>query len=461
MADFSWLVPHFAEDVSRPASALFHVLSSRPGPFELRGSGGISPTGIQLSEQTSFGGRVIYTGSVGLRDLKADAIYNVDLCASGQATIFDRARVRTMPDDIGGEKSPLRIFLGSCFSQSTATPDGNHVLGLHEVLRNDPPHLKFLCGDQVYLDIPVHELIPHELGAMQRFVLNKYLANWGALGRASSWFGSLLRIGSSIFMSDDHEFWNNYPNTAIYAPSLFDDDRRRAFKDAAHKALTLFQRVPPSMRVIQVGRGKTQLTLIAIDGRVHRGEDRAHRIQDLERLHSTLRTCPGPAVIVLSQPLFDGAHRSRLKRWFSTHITDLALADFEDYRELVLAIAACPHDVCVLSGDIHGGRISAQRGAQHTVYEVIASPLSLVGPAQAFGGKLPENEYPDLEGTHAKYRVQEQPRYGPIQRNHGALLSFSRIGRDYKVYVRYVGAGGGENLVADEIKTTFTLRSKP
>jgi hypothetical protein len=461
MADFAWLLPHLDERAaSNTDNALFHVLSSHAGPFEVRSGAGTATQVLHLSERTTFGGRAIHGGSVKLTGLAPNSVYDVELSPAGVRSVADRARIRTFPEDIGGEKNPFRLFIGSCFSRSTASEDGNNVLGLHDLLRADPPHLKILCGDQVYLDIPVAERIPHDQAAMQRFVLDKYLTNWGELGRGSSGFGDLLRTGSSLFTCDDHEFWNNYPNAAIYAPSLYDATRRQTFSDSAQRALKLFQRIPPSIRVVKLGRGANRLTLITLDGRLYRSASRAHRSDDLKLLASTLRTCPGPALIVLSQPLLDSAHNSRIKRWFATHVMDLHLADFADYRELVAAIAACPHDVCVLSGDIHGGRITAQSGARHTLYEVITSPLSLVGPSKQWGGALPENEYPDLEGTHEKYRPAGQPRCGPIQHNQGALLSLSRIGRDYRVYVRYIAPSSGRDLLPDPVKTTFTLRSQ-
>ena len=82
---------------------------------------------------------------------------------------------------------------------------------MQAITREVQPDLKFLCGDQVYLDFPSFLLgIPYDRKLQARLFLSKYLQNWGDPQR----LGSVLEEGATWFCADDHEYWNNFPNAA-------------------------------------------------------------------------------------------------------------------------------------------------------------------------------------------------------------------------------------------------------
>lgn len=471
MAAFPMLIPLLhADSGARSSGALFRVLSDSNAALELRGgnaAAGAAPVG-KLAP-IKFGRVTVYGGDVSLSGLSENTRYEVTLHAVGRAAELDRALVQTWPGELRADGADFRLFLGSCFSLKTIR-GGANLKGLHGKLWSSAPHLKVFCGDQVYLDIPLREPVPRDADALQELILAKYVTNWQQDDQESH-YGKLLRAGSSTFMSDDHEFWNNYPYTPFYKPALRGllDGRQLAtdFKQTALRALGLFQQVPPGLRIFQLTKAEPSLTLITLDGRYARTPQAAHSPSDLSALCKALRACRGPVILVLSQPLFADAHDGRLSNFLATHITDRGLPDFPDYRTLVEAIAAFPHDVLILSGDIHNGRIGAQRaqfGNRHVVYEVVASPLSLVLPAASFGSSVLESPYPDLDDDKPKYAAagpNESFVRPPIQTNHGALLSFSRLDRGFRVRVSHLRCDSGAPVSLKDDPATITLRSLP
>jgi len=69
------------------------------------------------------------------------------------------------------------------------------------------PDVKFLCGDQVYIDTPPnYAWAPRERAELLDKFLGDYIDTWSERGLLP-----LLRQGATYFTSDDHEFWNEYP----------------------------------------------------------------------------------------------------------------------------------------------------------------------------------------------------------------------------------------------------------
>ena len=459
-ADTAWLVPHLdptpGADPSRAVRCWLFALA--PGGYRVRTSAG-HELQTELIDAARYGERTIYARFVDLTGLAPDTVYELSLLRQVNERVLDRALVRTWPTALGGSERPFRLFLGSCFATRSRTRGGNQVGGLVNVLRKRDaiPHLKLLCGDQVYLDSPVAERVPDSEPQIRQLLLDKYLTNWGAREPSTSQFGALLRTGSNLMLSDDHEFWNNYPMPAIYAPRLAPllggAERAGWFVTAARELLAQFQGVPPLFRHYQLAG----VSLIALDGRRRRSATRAHPPELLRQLAGALAQARGPVLLVLGQPLFEPAAARRAARWVRSHITDLTLADLDDYRELVQLIAKTGKDVMVLSGDIHGGRVTSVRSARQNIFEVVSSPLSLVTPSLRYRDELPTDEYPDLPGTHPKYtRIMAQQ--GPVTGNQGALLCLSRRGDALDVTVEFMESHSGTKLKPPGLPS-FTLRS--
>jgi len=95
------------------------------------------------------------------------------------------------------------------------------------------------------------------------------------------------------------------------------------------------------------------------------------------RLIGWLKALKGPGVLVMSQPIL----MPRVNQLDSNK--ERTLVDFEQYVPLVKAMAKCGHDVVLLCGDVHWGRVArAPIGdTGHYLYEIVSSPLSLISAA--------------------------------------------------------------------------------
>jgi hypothetical protein len=75
------------------------------------------------------------------------------------------------------------------------------------------PDIKFMVGDQVYLDVGLDSLSPQTNELRQR-VTEDYAKHWQALG-------SMLASGGIWMLPDDHEYWKNHPFYDSLLPTLF------------------------------------------------------------------------------------------------------------------------------------------------------------------------------------------------------------------------------------------------
>ena len=89
-----------------------------------------------------------------------------------------QAKFSTLPGTLPrfGDR-PLAVLLGSCYYKKR---DRGVASLMRAITREVQPDLKFLCGDQVYLDFPSFLLgIPYNRRHQARLFLSKYLQNWG------------------------------------------------------------------------------------------------------------------------------------------------------------------------------------------------------------------------------------------------------------------------------------------
>jgi len=288
-----------------------------------------------------------------------------------------------------GER-PFTVLLGSCYF-------GDRDLGLsattdamsHEVSVG----LKILCGDQVYLDFPSFVLgVPFDEKGKANLFLSKYLKNWGEPSR----YRSLLQEGATYFTSDDHEFWNNFPNPATIIAPTWTQAGRDEFERVARRMFEDFQSDPAQgvqiCRQFNVG----SLSFMIADTRWRRqlGDDTFMPDADLQTVVRWLENLNGPGVLVVGQPVFADPQTGfigGLKRKFA----DRSLSDYRQYQELSTALLAAKRSVLILTGDVHYPRVAdgVRPGETAEVVEIIASPAALVaGPhaqTQDAAGRFP------------------------------------------------------------------------
>ncbi len=253
------------------------------------------------------------------------------------------------------------IGLGSCFYNHR---DGGRAAAAYQALyeRGRPtvrPDVTMLVGDQVYLDIGFDSLslIPQEI---RERIANDYALHWQALG-------SMLSRGGTWMLPDDHEYWNDYPFVDALLPTLWAlnvGSVRKHWTNAASDGVRNVQ-CSPMVETFTLGE---DLSVCLADLRSHRSEQELlpqgafHTLLDWAR-H---RACPG--VLVISQPLI--VEPDRFERNLRSYESS--------YARLLEALGSASHDVVVLSGDVHFGRIASvpigTRGAR--LIEIVSSPMS-------------------------------------------------------------------------------------
>lgn len=276
----------------------------------------------------------------------------------------------TLGSSLNDYPKGLNVAMGSCFAEEY---DGGSVsrayTGLYRAkIEEMSPHFNFLLGDQVYLDVGVDSLSPvsHEI---QERIAGDYANNWHALR-------GVFKHGATWFLADDHEFWNNYPVVSGPYPfiqALRLDHVKQAWERTAREAVDSIQRVK-NIRFFGIGN---DLSFCIADFRSRRTETHLLEDRDFEQVLSWVAALTSPGVLVLSQPLADTYGKE-----------DKKLPDYEQYHQLLRAMQQSSHDILVLAGDLHCGRICSfefveanAKNTRRVMHEVVASPLSnLCGP---------------------------------------------------------------------------------
>ncbi|GAB1260467.1 metallophosphoesterase family protein [Aurantivibrio plasticivorans] len=272
------------------------------------------------------------------------------------------AYFKTLPSRIPTKSQvPFTIGLGSCFYNHR---DGGQAAGAYQALYergndNVKPDVTFLTGDQVYLDIGFDSLSRRPEEIRQR-IGDDYAAHWQALG-------GILNRGGTWMLPDDHEYWNDYPFHDSLIPQLLAlklSKVRKAWTDASKDAVKNIQR-SPKVEFLKFG---DDLSICLADLRSYRSKSNFLPSKPFNELVSWAESLKGPGVLVIPQPLI-----------VKTNNTERNLLSFKSqYKRLLEALGSSGHDIVVLSGDVHFGRIaSCQLGNNGaTLTEIISSPMS-------------------------------------------------------------------------------------
>lgn len=258
-------------------------------------------------------------------------------------------------------RDAFTIGLGSCFYHHR---DGGRAAASYKALyergsNTVRPDVTMLVGDQVYLDSGFDSLSLIKEEIRER-IADDYALHWQALG-------SMLSRGGTWTLPDDHEYWNDYPFTDSLLPTLLALKLRHVRKHwtkAASDGVKNVQRSP----VVESFTLGDDLSVCLADLRSYRSR---HELLPEAPFKTLLdwagyRACPG--VLVLPQPLI--VEQNKVERNLRSYETQ--------YARLLEALGSVSHDVVVLSGDVHFGRIASvpigTRGAR--LVEIISSPMS-------------------------------------------------------------------------------------
>lgn len=357
-------------------------------------------------------------------------------------------RWQTLPSRIA-EQGTAFIF-SSCFWQND---DGGHLWkAIQTVMKYESPRpaFKMLIGDQVYLDYPLDF---NPFSSPESVISNRYEQYWG-----DATYRDVMLSTPNFFMCDDHEYWNDYPETQVHLARSHGSDRDTyaALADQYYDSFQLKLQV-------RTKRWYTfeihPASFFVSDTRSQRdfhtepdGDSNFMPKQQWADLEAWQQRLTGPGFLVIGQPLLqaDGDWR------------DHSLSNFtSDYERLLKIIENSfqgkneqgkRHDIVVLSGDIHTGRFARAsipiRGSSRLRFaelnELIASPSSRVGP---FLGEPKPVRPPDrippspVSNGRTRWRVNrsmESSYFETIENNIGVLRMFPAERRPFKLRVEFV-----------------------
>lgn len=330
--------------------------------------------------------------------LSPDSAYRLTVTLAGGSTATGASR--TLPDAVP-PGTPFTFALGSCHCLAR-DPGGWGAFFPPDPHRDggpDPVRLRLLCGDQIYMDLTPGGGGPILFGAPDPW--DRYRDQW-----ATARYGEFLRRAPTLVMADDHEFWNDYPHANVHLP-WSESDRGGPLGAAMDRAYSVFQTAlnvapgplpaaPEDLATLLRRDARTfgfsagPLRFFLLDTRTARtrfdaSPPRCARPAWLAAALRWLRGLDGPGVLVVSQPLVEDA--AGWVRRLTHTMLDVNLPDYAaDFAALWDGLFEAPHDVLVLSGDIHWSRVYAVRRAAspgRRVFEVTSSPLA----------KIPQGSY--------------------------------------------------------------------
>lgn len=137
------------------------------------------------------------------------------------------------------------------------------------------------------------------------------------------------------------------------------------------------------------------LSFFIADVRMHRSDNFSSFLApgDMEKLSRWVKGLKGPGVLCLGQPLLVKPKKTGAGR----KLIDSNLADHKQYGALVKALRRSEHDIVMVTGDVHLGRIAEtplNPSAGARLIEVIASPMALVDVKAANSWEIGKDKSP-------------------------------------------------------------------
>jgi hypothetical protein len=393
-------------------------------------------TQLTIDDELPAEERTVWVQTIRLAGLSSGQRHELEATVGAERA---RCMGSTLPARLPGPLDPpFVVLLGSCFASYRAAEGlpGRTVAGLPP---DYTPHVKLLIGDQVYLDNPAWEILPRARGGLATRLLRKYLDTWGQ-GDNDTGFAAILARGSTWFLADDHEFWNNHPN---WSPLLATrgPNARSMWASIATQLFAGFTGRPVAALTQPQRFAVGPVEFYLADTRFGRqpGDAQFMTTAALDDLTDWLRA-PGqqwPSVLVLAAPLF-----TEPSGWLGATFADRTLANFAQYPVLADAILESPRSLLVLAGDVHFGRVAVvRRRSDLELVEIVASPLALV--SELVGGKFTDAppQFPVRVGRQPRQRVEQpvwrdwrRPERGLVT-DHFYTLSFTGTERSVTVHL--------------------------
>jgi hypothetical protein len=285
-------------------------------------------------------------------------------------------KIRHFPETLSHD-AWFRILLVSCFHQAE-----NHQALVTQTYLNIPTaerqDLSLFMGDQVYLDLPTLNNYPDNEAKLAARFERYYKTNW------TTYFGldALLKSAPAVFCADDHEYWNNFPHRSPIIQNSWKKNSRQRWKSAADQLFDAFQCATPANRGDNIEIDVNPLSIMVLDQRTHRAEDRSATLapSGLEHLNDWVDRLIDEkkiGAVVTGQSLLD-----KPVGQFQGAVADWLLSNYRDYVGIVTALqrlSDAGRPVLLLTGDVHWGRVTRIKEAGRTRFiEIVCSPSSLV-----------------------------------------------------------------------------------
>ena len=216
---------------------------------------------------------------------------------------------------------------------------------------------------------------------LRQSFISKYRIAWDKLK-------FMLSHGSNSMTSDDHEYYNDYPETPLIPWGMLSTDSayRRDWARNAKKHFEAIQQ-PKAIEEIKIGN---DLSIFIADTRANREKNdlRFMKASDFEKMINWVKKLRQPGVLVLGQPIFT-SNVGQVKFAGIKLTSDRNLPYYGQYWTLLRTLAEAKHDIVVLAGDVHFGRISKwhaskdDRGKDVYVHEVVSSPMKVLKGAES------------------------------------------------------------------------------
>ena len=261
---------------------------------------------------------------------------------------------KALPSSLG----TFNIILGSCYERTNDNGCVDKAISLNDTI----PDVVFLVGDQVYLDHPATGLFIDNTG---KGITNNDIGTrfYQSYFETFNSIRTLMSRGAHYTISDDHDFFNNYPIVPKYL-CLYTSSQMKYWINTAKTLIKTLQN-PILVSTFNIGK---DLSFLVADTRLECDKMKLMPDETFNQIIEWVYSLESPGILVLSQPLF-------LKKGSSD---DYNLSDYQQYGLLVDALIRSKNDILVLGGDIHSSRYAMVRNPKNNLYEVISSPLSLV-----------------------------------------------------------------------------------
>lgn len=367
---------------------------------------------------------------VDIDGLAPDTLYRIGVDVSSSSLspleIRDPVAIRTAPEAFEAGKKTL-LATASCYFPSDHFRGNPALVGacLRARARKDcearpcassTPTAFFLTGDQIYADVPWRR----NAGHLSTF-RGRYREAW-----SNSRMGQLLRTGGTFFVPDDHEYWNNFPESVPWLPASWSGSWQQSAWNGM-QAFWAYQGVwnfPPGFTGSTIpgdwwAQGDIgELPVFLSDIRVRRTSTDGKRCPNrgtcvspngfastgqMQALVSWLGGLSKVGLLVIGQPLLH-----------TGGYTDRAVADYErQFTTLMTAVRGVltrGANLVVIAGDIHWGRLTILDVGPGRMIEFVSSPTARIAKRSIFGTRWSVGGPKD---TNWKWYLQHS---GPVRK---------------------------------------------